>query len=71
MKTLKEVRESKGIKQYVVAEHIGVSRQTYCGYENNPGSMSVNQAQAVCEFLGVDVGQILFSRDVDNLNIQQ
>ena len=70
MKTLKEMRESKGVKQYAVAHHIGVSRQTYCGYENNPSSMSVGQAQAVCDFLGCKITDIFFSKNVDNLNIQ-
>lgn len=69
MRTLKEVRESKGVKQYVVAKHIGVSRQTYCGYENNPSSMSVGQARAVCEFLGCSITDIFFSEDVSKTNI--
>lgn len=70
MKTLKEIRESKGVKQYAVAQHIGVSRQTYCGYENNPSSMSVGRAQAVCDFLGCKITDILFSSDAENLDIK-
>ena len=65
MKSLKEVRESKGVKQVAVAEHIGVSRQTYSGYEKNPETLSVAQARAVCNFLGVDVHEIFFSSNVD------
>ncbi len=64
MQSLKEVRESKGVKQLAVAAHIGVSRQTYASYENNPESMSVEQAKAVCEFLNVSVADIFFRSDV-------
>lgn len=32
MQTLKEIRESKGIKQDAVADHLGVTRQTYASY---------------------------------------
>lgn len=68
MKTLKEVREQRGVKQSAVARHLGVSRQTYASYENNPESMSVSQAKAVCGFLNVHVGEIFFSNDVSNTN---
>lgn len=64
MKSLKEVRESKGVKQLAVANHLGVSRQTYSSYESHPESMSVEQARAVCEFLHVSVTDIFFSSNV-------
>ena len=58
MQTLKEARESRGIKQKTVAEHLGVARQTYCRYENQQEKMSVEQAKAVCEFLHCSVADI-------------
>lgn len=64
MQSLREVRESKGVKQFAVADHLGVSRQTYASYESNPESMSVGQAKAVCEFLHVSVADIFFAPDV-------
>lgn len=64
MQTLKEVREAKGVKQVAVAEHIGVSRQTYSRYEQNPEMLSVGQAKAICDFLGSDVRDIFFTSDV-------
>lgn len=69
MKTLREMRKSKGVKQYAVAKHIGVTRQTYCNYENNPSAMSVGQAQAVCDFLGCNITDIFFSSNVEKTNI--
>lgn len=65
MQTLKEAREAKGVKQVAVADHIGVSRQTYSRYESNPETLSIGQAKAICDFLGYDVRDIFFSNDVD------
>ena len=58
MNTLKAVRESRGVKQKAVAEHLGVSRQTYSRYENKQEKMSIEQAKAVCSFLHVDLADI-------------
>ena len=52
METLKEFREKKGVKKQAVADHLGVTRQTYSNYENNQEAMSIGQARAVCAFLG-------------------
>ena len=58
MKSLKEAREDRGIKQLAVAEAIGVTRQTYAKYEEDPRQMTVFQAEAACAFIGCDVSQI-------------
>lgn len=60
MKTLKEYREDKGVKLQAVANHLGVSRQTYREYERKQGSMSIDQAKAVCDFLGCSPDEIFF-----------
>ena len=60
MQTLKEARESRGIKQLAVADALDISRQTYAKYEENPDSMTVLQAKAACEFIGCDIGDIFF-----------
>ena len=36
MKTLREAREERGIKQKAVADALKVARQTYAKYEENP-----------------------------------
>ena len=36
MLTLKEARESRGIKQIAVADALNVTRQTYAKYEDEP-----------------------------------
>ena len=61
MKSLRDVREAKGVKATAVAQHLGITRQTYAKYESSPDSMSVNHAQAVCDFLGVPVSEIFFA----------
>lgn len=65
MTDLKQAREERGIKQVAVAEMLGVSRQTYALYEANPGRMSIDQAKAVCKFLGCSVNEIFFRKDVN------
>lgn len=67
MKTLKELREQKGVKQVAIAEHLGIARQTYSNYEQNPEKLSVPQAEAICKFLGYDfkeVSDIFLNKDV-------
>lgn len=62
MKTLQEVREAKGVKVSAMADHLGVTRQTYRVYESKPESMSVAQAKAACEFLNCPVTDIFFGQ---------
>jgi putative transcriptional regulator len=64
MQTLKEARERKGVKQVAVADYLGVARQTYANYEQNQEQMSIEQAKAVCKFLGVDVADIFLPIDI-------
>lgn len=65
MKTLKEVRESKGIKIGYVADQLGISRQTYSKYEENQEKMTISQAKAVCEILGCSIEEIFLTDSVN------
>lgn len=62
MKTLKEAREERGIKQVAVANALKVSRQTYARYEENPRDMTILQAEIACNFIGCDVKEIFFGK---------
>lgn len=62
METIKEARERRGIKQYAVADHIGITRQTYAKYEENPDLFSIEQAKAACDFIGVNPAEIFFGK---------
>lgn len=66
MLTLKEARESRGIKQIAVADAINVTRQTYAKYEDEPQNMTILQAQAACDFIGVDISDIFFGSSVSS-----
>lgn len=70
MQTLKEARESRGIKQKAVANALKISRQTYAKYEENPRLMPVHRAEAACEFIGCDIGEIFFGSSVSNTERQ-
>ena len=71
MSKLREIREARGVTAEALAKHLGVVRQTYYSYENNPARMSVEQAKAVCSFLGCSVGDIFFSDEVNLTNISE
>lgn len=62
MKTLREAREERGIKQVAVANALKISRQTYAKYEDNPSIMPVFQAEAACDFIGCSIGEIFFGK---------
>lgn len=60
MKTLREVREGKGVTKAAVCRHLGISKPTYDDYERNPASMRIETATKVAEFLGVGLQDIFF-----------
>lgn len=64
MQTLREARESRGIKQYAVADALKITRQTYAKYEDNPRIMPIHRAEAACEFIGCDIRDIFFGSEV-------
>ena len=59
--TLREMRMKRGVSIVALSNHLGISRQTYRKYERNPGSMTVDQALAVCDFLRCSLGDIFFN----------
>lgn len=65
MQTLKEIRESRGVKQVAIAEYLGITRQTYASYEENPRSMTIDQALAVCAFLHCTLSDIFLLNEVN------
>lgn len=65
MQTLKEIRESRGVKQIAIAEYLGITRQTYASYEENPRSMTIDQALAVCAFLHCTLSDFFLLNEVN------
>ena len=65
MSNLKQYRESKGVKQIAVANHLGVTRPTYSKYESNPELMTIQQARLVCNYLGCKWDDIFLPSNVN------
>lgn len=53
MRTLRDVRESKGVKKVAVQRMLGVSQPTYDRYEQFPGEMRAKDLEKVLAYLGI------------------
>lgn len=60
--TLKEIRQSKGVTQAQIAEHLGITRQAYNHAENNPDGITVDRANRICNYLGVTYDDIFLPK---------
>lgn len=57
---IKELRESKGISQYRLAELTGINRSTINRYENKSiQKISFNNLLKICEALEIDIKEII------------
>ena len=64
-RTLKEVREARGVKKIAVAEAIGVSYPTYQKYEADPRIMRVGDLEKACRFLHCRREDIFLQEDLN------
>ena len=60
-KKIREIREEKGLKQYEIADKLGVERANYSYLEKRGKKLSIEQLEQIAEALGVTVKEILFS----------
>ena len=65
MAKLRDARKAKGVTAKAVANHLGVTQRTYYNYEQNQGSISIEKALNICDFLGYSLTDI-FLPDNDN-----
>ena len=56
--SLKELRARKNETQSEVAEHIGVTPQTYCSWEKDISCVSISKVNALSKHFGVRLDQI-------------
>ena len=57
---IKELRESKGMSQYRLAEITGINRSTINRYENGSiQKISFDNLMKICEALGVNIKEII------------
>lgn len=58
-KRLKAMRKEAGMTQDAFADHLGMSKSAYVGYEHGWHVMNVWQLRQTCETLGVDANDLL------------
>lgn len=58
--TVKAARVMAGLTQCQAAEKLGVSRNTYAWIEKHPERMTIERATALCDVLGVSMGDVSF-----------
>ena len=56
---LRAARESKGYTQQQVADHMGIDKSTYCGYETGKRQPDVQKIKLLSKFLGVSGDDLL------------
>lgn len=56
---LRAAREARGYTQQQVADHMGISKSTYCGYETGKRQPDVQKIKQLSNFLGVSGDELL------------
>lgn len=59
-KNISSIRESKGIKQYQVAELLGIEPPNYSRLEKRGDKLTIEQLEKIATALGVSVKELLF-----------
>lgn len=65
-KNISSIRESKGIKQYQVAEFLGIEPPNYSRLEKRGDKLTVEQIEKIAEALGVSVKELIFGDKEEN-----
>ena len=63
MKTLKILREQKGVKQSDVSKHLGIDRSTYAKYESGASEPNLEMINMMAEYYGVSLNYILTGKN--------
>jgi transcriptional regulator with XRE-family HTH domain len=56
---LKQLRQSRKIKQAAMAEMLGITQQAYSKWENYKVDFSTHELKAICKILDVDIAYFL------------
>lgn len=56
---LKEQRKAAGYTQQQMAEHLGISQQSYTRYENNCGEPNLETVARIASFLDITTDYLL------------
>ena len=57
---VKEARKQARLTQGEVAEHLGISRPTYCKMEKHPETIEMGEARKLARLFGVTIDEINF-----------
>lgn len=68
-KNIKNIRESKGLKQYEIADKLGIDRQNYSRLEKRDKKLTLEQLEGIATALGVSLKELLFGKN-DYSNIE-
>lgn len=60
---LSEARKNARYTQQQAADHLGISRPTYARMEAYPGSVTIDEAEALGKLYDVDPNDIFFESD--------
>ena len=66
---LKEARQMRGLTQQEVAERLGVSKSTYCGYETGRQQPDVRKIKQLAAILQTSGDQLLETATVGSLDL--
>lgn len=67
MLTLREWRNAKEISQQKMADNCGVHVNTYIEWEKHPEKIPIGQAYVIALAIGVPLGDISFSANLQNV----
>jgi len=62
-KNIKDIREGKGLKQYEIADKLGMDRQNYSRLEKRDKKLTIEQLESIAEALGVNLQDVLFGEN--------
>lgn len=62
-KNIKDIREGKGLKQYEVADKLGMDRQNYSRLEKRDKKLTIEQLESIAEALGASLQDVLFGEN--------
>ena len=69
--TLRAARVNAGLSQEEMANKLGIHRQTLAYFEKEPEKMSIEMAKNVCRILDVNIDQIFFSSNLQNVELRK
>lgn len=70
-KNISSIRESKGIKQYQIAETLGIEPSNYSRLEKRGNKLTIEQLEDLAKALGVTIRELMFGEKLESLEETQ